>query len=81
MHTILSLSLHLNATLTPPKYTFRSLGLHVKVQYQELRLLCAVPASDGTHQFGFIGTNTPHHATTPTAVQSNQIADELTYHT
>lgn len=31
--TILSLSLHLNATLTLLKYTFCSLALHIKVQH------------------------------------------------
>lgn len=29
----IALSLHLNATLTPLKYTFCSLALHIKVQY------------------------------------------------
>lgn len=68
MHTILPLFLHLSAMPTPVKYTSCSLALHIEVQYQKLRLLCPVPTANSTHQFGLIGTNPPHHPTTPTTV-------------
>lgn len=54
-----------------------SLHVHVKVQHQQLGLLCAVAAAHRAHQLGVGGPDAPHHAAAAPALQRHQVPDEL----
>lgn len=54
-----------------------SLHVHVKVEHQQLGLLCAVAAAHRAHQLGVGGPDAPHHAPAASALQRHQVADEL----
>lgn len=64
-------SLHPSPSRSP------SLHVHVKVQHQQLGLLCAVAAAHRAHQLGVGGPDAPHHAAAAPALQRHQVPDEL----
>ena len=51
--------------------------MYVKVEYHQFGLFCAVPGPDGAHQFGGVGTDTPHHPTAASALERDQVSDKL----
>lgn len=57
----------------------RSLSLHVyiKVQHQQLGLLCAVATAHRAYQLGVGGSDAPHHTAAAPTFQSHQVTDEL----
>lgn len=59
-----------------PPHSF-SLHVHVKVQHQQLGLLCAVAAAHRAHQLGVGGPDTPHHTAAAAALQGHQVSDKL----
>lgn len=59
----------------PPRPS--SLHVHVKVQHQQLGLLCAVAAAHRANQLGVGGADAPHHTAAAAALQSHQVSDEL----
>lgn len=54
-----------------------SLHIYVKVQHQQLGLLCAVAATNRAHQLGVGGPDAPHHTAAAATFQSHQVTDEL----
>lgn len=60
-----------------PRPLSPSLHVHVKVQHQQLGLLCAVAAAHRAHQLGVGGADAPHHAAAAPALQRHQVPDEL----
>lgn len=61
----------------PPRHVPPSLHVHVKVQHQQLGLLCAVAAAHRAHQLGVGGPDAPHHAAAAPALQRHQVPDEF----
>lgn len=60
-----------------PRHVSSSLHVHIKVQHQQLGLLCAVAAAHRAYQLGVGGPDAPHHAAAAAALQGHQVSDEL----
>ncbi len=54
-------------------------GVVLEVQDEELRLLGAIPGTDGAHELRRVCADPPHYATTAAALQSNQVSDEVAW--
>ena len=51
--------------------------MDIKIEYEQLRLLGTVTTTDGTYEFLLVTLHPPHHTTTTTAFQLDQITNEL----